>query len=211
MEPRPMTPYREQKRKRIEERIAAAAVRLFLEKGFAATSVQDIVREAEVSPRSFFRYFITKEGVLFRNHQARLNALEEALTQFIGKAEPFEGVYLALVSFAEEYETQRESLLQEWTVVVNTPSLAGKDMELDREYERVLARFLSDPRHLRPLRLERAPFFAGAIFGALRTVLFKWFEGGCQKSLAKMGAEQLENWLVTQKAGAAPRDWLGGK
>jgi AcrR family transcriptional regulator len=59
--------------------IAEAAVELFAERGFAATTVDDIAERAEVAPRTFFRYFPAKESVLFHDIETKLGIVREAL------------------------------------------------------------------------------------------------------------------------------------
>ncbi|GAB4589477.1 TetR/AcrR family transcriptional regulator [Nocardia sp. IFM 10818] len=56
-------PLRERKRIRTRRALADAALRLFTEKGFAATTVEELVDAAEVSRSTFFRAFPTKEAV----------------------------------------------------------------------------------------------------------------------------------------------------
>ncbi|MFE6863145.1 TetR/AcrR family transcriptional regulator [Nocardia sp. NPDC057668] len=56
-------PLRERKRIRTRRALADAALTLFTEKGFAATTVEELVEAAEVSRSTFFRQFPTKEAV----------------------------------------------------------------------------------------------------------------------------------------------------
>src|SRR6266542_7003388 len=60
----PVEGLRERKRRQTRERIANTAMTLFLERGFEATTVEDIASAADVSKRSFFDYFPIKEDVV---------------------------------------------------------------------------------------------------------------------------------------------------
>ena len=55
---------RERKRAETRERIFRAALALFVERGFAATTVEDITEAADVGKGTFFNYFPSKEHVL---------------------------------------------------------------------------------------------------------------------------------------------------
>lgn len=59
--------------------LAEAACELFLEQGYAHTSVEDIARRAGVSRSSFFNYFASKSDVLWAGLDERIVALEGAL------------------------------------------------------------------------------------------------------------------------------------
>ena len=56
---------RQRKMDRLREQLHKSATRLFLERGFDATTIDDIVELAEVSRRTFFRYFEAKEDAWF--------------------------------------------------------------------------------------------------------------------------------------------------
>lgn len=66
------------------EVLAEAACELFLERGFAATSIADITTRAGVSRSSFFNYFSSKSGILWGGLDDRLTALESALEKDTG-------------------------------------------------------------------------------------------------------------------------------
>ncbi|MEV0972583.1 TetR/AcrR family transcriptional regulator [Microtetraspora glauca] len=59
-----MTGLRGLKRQRIHEAISAAAISLFLERGFDEVSVAEIAAAAEVSKPTLFKYFATKEDLV---------------------------------------------------------------------------------------------------------------------------------------------------
>jgi AcrR family transcriptional regulator len=55
---------RERRRVRTKLLVQAEALRLFAEKGYEQTTIDDIAHAAAMSPRTFFRYFPTKEDVV---------------------------------------------------------------------------------------------------------------------------------------------------
>jgi len=60
---------RDRKRARIKRMLQTEALRLFAEKGYAGTTVEDIADAAAISPRTFFRYFPSKEDVVVWDEQ----------------------------------------------------------------------------------------------------------------------------------------------
>src|ERR1700681_2856225 len=70
---------RERKRQQTRERLTRAAMALFLERGFEATTLDDIATAADISRRSFFHYFASKEDVIFAWHEETTAALIAAV------------------------------------------------------------------------------------------------------------------------------------
>jgi AcrR family transcriptional regulator len=65
---------RERKKQRTRRALIEAAVRLFEERGYDGTTVADIAAAAELSTRTFFLHFPTKEAVVFADARGRLEA-----------------------------------------------------------------------------------------------------------------------------------------
>ena len=71
----------ERKKRRHRQALRQAAVRLFLERGFEATTIADITAAAEVAPRTFFSYYPTKEDVVLGDITQRFDRVRRALEQ----------------------------------------------------------------------------------------------------------------------------------
>src|SRR4051812_7226258 len=72
-------PLRERKKLRTHEQIVAAARRLFVENGYAATTTTAIAEAADVSPSTLFNYFDGKSDLLFAGYDEILDDFVAAL------------------------------------------------------------------------------------------------------------------------------------
>ena len=70
---------RERKKHATSVALQEAALRLFRDQGFAATTVEEISEAADVSTRTFFRHFHSKEAVLFSDDADRHERWVEVL------------------------------------------------------------------------------------------------------------------------------------
>jgi len=106
---------RERKKEETKERIFHAALKLFKQKGFEATTVDDVAEKADVAKGTFFNYFPRKESVFGYLSEGWLNDAEEKLEGIVADGRPAgQRVRDIFVELAAFYEDDRE--LARWVV-----------------------------------------------------------------------------------------------
>src|SRR5215218_10097699 len=78
------------------ERLILAAVDLFTEQGYDATTVAQIAERAGVTKSTFFRHFPDKRELLVAGQETLSRLLAEGITQAPGDASPLEAVAAGL-------------------------------------------------------------------------------------------------------------------
>jgi AcrR family transcriptional regulator len=72
---------RERKKRQTRDTIARVALELFAERGYEETTLAEIADAADISPRTIFAYFDSKEEILFCEAPAQVDQLRRALAQ----------------------------------------------------------------------------------------------------------------------------------
>jgi AcrR family transcriptional regulator len=72
---------RERKKQQTRETIARAALRLFAERGYDETTLAEIAEAADVSPRTIFGYYESKEDILFCEEPGYMETLKRKLDE----------------------------------------------------------------------------------------------------------------------------------
>jgi len=104
---------RERKKQRTREQIIEAAMGLFAERGYHATTIADIAEAADVSPRTFFSYFPSKEAVVFHNLDRDLDSLANTLRDRLPGETAFDALRRWIdTKFDDWAEKEDEALLR---------------------------------------------------------------------------------------------------
>ncbi len=128
------TPIRERKTSATRARIAEAALDLFVSQGFAKTTIDQIATTAGVARRTIFRYFATKEAILFDHLVVRRDAAIELLHE----RPPAEPALVSLHAVLRELCVQgydRRVLAKIRDVLAMNPSLAGQEFAVVLAFE----------------------------------------------------------------------------
>jgi AcrR family transcriptional regulator len=139
---------RERKRTKTRLMIQAEAMRLFAEKGYENTTVDDIAFAAAISPRTFFRYFPTKEDVVIWDEY---DPIAEDLVDARPADEPIAETLRAIVhqALGGLYRRDPEELLMRVRLLMTVPELRGRLRDEQRSGERDLAALVAERRGLR--------------------------------------------------------------
>ena len=119
-----------------------AALRLFTERGFAAVSVDEIATSADVSRSTFFRYFGSKEAVLFDEIDETGDVFLKHLNARPPNETPWQAFERALVATSEPNQAnvqrdQQQRMLDE--LLRTDPALHGRRLALVERWTDVLA------------------------------------------------------------------------
>jgi AcrR family transcriptional regulator len=140
---------RERKKQQTRQLIAEIARRRFAERGFEAVTVAEIAREAEVSQKTVFNYFPTKEDLVYW----RLESFEQELLGTIRDRAPGESVLAAFSRFVraprgmlgDVDEEAREELAALTRTIVESPALLAREQQIFEGYTRSLAEVIDGP------------------------------------------------------------------
>jgi AcrR family transcriptional regulator len=167
-------------RKKIETRLALAraAMRLFDERGYDATTVDDIAAAANVSRRTFFRYFSTKEEVFIVDPQGKLAALHVALADGPPDEPTIAALRRGVVALAGTY-FDPDLIRAEERISLSEPAVAAAGFAYQVRWEDALAVEVAADLGVDVDRDVRPRIVAHTTVAILRAGVSAWFQGGC--------------------------------
>jgi AcrR family transcriptional regulator len=195
-----MAGLRERHMDRTRTAIIDAALRLFAEKGFGETTVDEIAEAAEVGRRTFFRYFPAKESVLFHDVESQIEAMVTSLRERPPEESPDQALMAtmrrAASCFAEDAD--RRALMGK-VAAENESLFSHHRAVIMRRMEDALAEQVARRRGLDTPDLATQAAVA-AVLAAFGSAIRHWIVGGAQGSLPDM----VETALDAAQAALAP-------
>ncbi len=180
----PKVALRERTRNAVRAQLAEAALRLFVEQGFEATTVEQIATETGLSRRSFHRYFSSKEDVLGQWFAEMGQELAEALAARPAEEHPWHALRRAFDDLVDRMSTRPEALVIT-QMMLNSPALHASHLEKVAHWRALLAdvlqRRLADGGSAVPR--VAADALVGAALASLESAQAEWVRPGNERSL----------------------------
>jgi AcrR family transcriptional regulator len=188
---------RDRKKERTRRVIQAEALRLFTEQGFEATTIEEIAAAADVAPRTFFRYFPTKEDVVFWPvYRPLLAGLMAARPHESAVRALFHAIVDGLSAF---YDQDRERVLDRLKLAFRTPALHPRLRQEQATTAQAMAAVLAQRLGMSPDKLEvRA--MAAAVAAALWVAVEEWQAVDDQVELGPLIQRALNTVLAGENA-----------
>ncbi|MGW4209101.1 TetR/AcrR family transcriptional regulator [Lentzea sp. NPDC004789] len=132
---------RDRKKRRTRAALERATVRLAAERGYDQVTVEEIAAEADVSVRTFFNYFASKdEALIGADPEAGPRMAERVLAAADGVT-PFEAYRSSvLAEITDELDSARDLWLLRREVLMQRPDLLVRAFATSAESEQLLAR-----------------------------------------------------------------------
>ena len=166
------------------DRLIDAAFALFVERGFEATTVDDVAARAGLGRTTFFRAFRSKEDVIFPDHDAVLQAVRrrlETATPETALVAVTEAARLVLTHYLAEGSRAQVR----YGLTSSVPALREREVASQQQYQDTFRRFLHHWMGGAEETALRAELMANAVVTTHNHVLRRWLRGSSSASAAQ--------------------------
>ncbi|MEU5216407.1 TetR family transcriptional regulator [Streptomyces sp. NPDC020807] len=184
---------RERKKQRTRDALIRVSLELFTTHGYERTTVDEIVDAVEVSQRTFFRYFSSKEEVAFAVQQMVEEGFIEALRARPAAEAPLDALRNAVLG---SWDTVGEAIaevvpvelhLRTFRMIESTPALLAAHLRRSTELEETIAGIVAEREDL-DVDADPRPRIAVAAFSGVMRVTGQMWGRGTDQSLAAIRA-----------------------
>jgi AcrR family transcriptional regulator len=166
-------PRRERKKRQTRDALIAAGLELFETKGYEHTAVREITDTVDVSERTFFRYFASKEDLALSFISEAARGLVDALAARPPGEDPLTALRAALRDQMGRISTSEgsssgdlHSYVSVIKIIEETPSLLAAQLRYTHDHNDEIVRVLAEREGV-DLATDLRPRILAATFGAL--------------------------------------------
>lgn len=169
---------RSRKKSQTRTDLIEAGAALFAAYGFDETTTTDVAERADVSQRTLFRHFPTKESLLYGDMDDVRLELRAALADRPPGEPILTSIREAMVSLGDNFERNRGRRLLQGRLAASYPSVSAYSRAtLQTEWEREIIDAVAAALGVDPLIDPRPEMVAGATLSAIRHAIRRWTAG----------------------------------
>jgi AcrR family transcriptional regulator len=180
----PAATLRQRHADRTRAAIVSAAMELFAASGFQATTIDDIAERADIAPRTFFRYFPTKEAVLFADAGAKRERIAGWLAARPADEHPLRSLTSVVADLAEGVAAEADVIKLRSQIAAENPAVwAYERTMLEADMADTLAAFVAGRLDVSMASDPRPRVWAAVVMTTFRIAFHQWLDGGQQGPL----------------------------
>jgi AcrR family transcriptional regulator len=169
------------KKERTRRELGQAAMRLFVERGYDATTIEEIAAAVDISPRTFYRYFPTKEHLVTTLARTSMASFCAEVSARPDDELPLATVREATIAAYGDYWRDVDHLRSLLRLLRETPALRARWLDESHHQQQQVADVLAPRLGEKPGSV-RSIIVAGAIIHAWNTALEHWADHGGKRS-----------------------------
>jgi AcrR family transcriptional regulator len=204
-----LPPLRERKKLATRRALQRVALDLVAQRGYSRVTVEDIAEAAEVSPRTFFNYFPSKDAALLGADPERVENLRRRLVEEPADRSPLEALRSVLVDEARRLGEELSELgggPADWVrrikLALADPQLRAAQAAQMTQIERAVVAGLAERLGTDPARDPYPLLLGSTAIGLMRAVISIWASVGDAVAL-----DSLTNSAFDALANGLPQDW----
>ncbi|MCR6483136.1 TetR family transcriptional regulator [Amycolatopsis sp. OK19-0408] len=184
----PPTGLRERKKYETHRALATAAVRLVAERGLDAVTVEDIATAADVSVRTFFNYFASKEDAVVIAVPDHLQRTERTIERFLALPAELSALAALTTAIRDDLAFIAENP-REWldrvTAMKRHPTLVHRSLAMNAEQIEPLTTAIARRTGCAPADLFPS-LLLNVVSGALNAAMMRWHERDGEGAVADL-------------------------
>ena len=182
----------DRKKRATRQALRQAAVELVAERGLSSVTVEAIAEAAEVSPRTFFNYFPTKEDAVIGWDPAVLAEMVGWLRARPIDEPPLAALRAALLEALSPHHADHRELLERLQIIRADPHLLAHQVLRFGDTERQLVAALAERRGTDPVHDHHAALVVAIALAASRAALMAWCDLQGRRPLVEMLADNFD-------------------
>ncbi|MEF3115451.1 TetR family transcriptional regulator [Streptomyces chrestomyceticus] len=203
---------RERKKQRTRDALIRSALELFTAHGYDATTIDEIAEAVDVSQRTFFRYFASKEEVVFAVHEMVEARFVEELERRPAAEAPLEALHSAVMTSWDDIGGAIQSVIplelhmRTYQMIESTPALMAAHWRRYSELEEQIARLVARREGVDVATDPRPRVVVAAFSGVMRVAGKVWGEG---EDVSVESIREITEQYLAHICPAVCGDWRG--